>query len=89
MIFRPVTILLLLALLSSTTSVKWQKKLNTDIFPQHENQKSEEEGCSPGFFCMFFEDDVLEEDPEVGKNYEDEKIRGDKDKVEYNIKTEP
>ena len=56
------------------------KKLNSDIFQLEAEEErggktiEEEEGCRPGFFCMFFEDDGLE------RNNEDKEKSADKDK---------
>ena len=57
------------------------KKLNSDIFQLEAEEErggktiEEEEGCRPGFFCMFFEDDGLE------RNNEDKAKSADKETI--------
>ena len=76
---------ILLAIVSlANSAVKWQKKLNSDIFPQLVQQErgekaiAEEEGCMPGFFCMFFEEDLAEGDIKAQEDNEK-----NEEKVEY------
>ena len=77
MIFQPAIILLAASL--STQSLKWMKKLNSDIFQLEAEEErggktiEEEEGCRPGFFCMFFEDDGLERKKDKEKSVDKRK----------------
>ena len=68
------------------------KKLNSDIFQlEVENEKrgktiEEEEGCRPGFFCMFIEDEGLERNIEENENDADEETIEVLEKVEKNTR---
>ena len=90
MIFQPATILLAVSL--STQSVKWMKKLNSDIFQLEVEEErggrtiEEEEGCRPGFFCMFLEDDGLDRNNEEKDKSADKETKVVVERVENNTR---
>ena len=92
MIFQPATILLAVSL--STQSVKWMKKLNSDIFQLEVEEErggrtiEEEEGCRPGFFCMFLEDDGLDRNNEEKDKSADKETKVVVERVENNTRVQ-
>ena len=67
-------------------------KLNSDIFQLEVEEKrggvtiEEDEGCRPGFFCMFFEDDGFDRNIEENGKYAKEETKKVSEKVEYNTR---
>ena len=53
-------LLLLVSSCESVPVITWKKKLNPEIFSSKLEIK--EDKCGSGFFCMFLEEDLLEEE---------------------------
>merc|ERR1711874_84243 len=74
------SILLAITLATPVPSVRWIRKLNSDIFQlEVENERGEknvEEGaaCEHGFFCMFFGDENTDVNKKDDEKFNDKKI---------------
>ena len=75
-----------------TSAIKWMTKLNSHIFQLEVEEKrggvtiEEDEGCRPGFFCMFFEDDGFDRNIEENEKFAKEETIEVLEKVEYNTR---